>query len=301
MDAWTGIPGATIEFESADPFMSIGVSCGQQVDPADEDVTVTPPATLTHLQVWVVETPGAPVGNNGLDAIVQAAEKDSGTNQPNIDFATMTDVVNNMFLALMACVGPTPRFQGATPEDAEWGFQQVDVDTLADSTGEDTSGLLQYVVGLDETNPNIQGFTGGGFSGGAGIGLEIAEEPAGGSVELVVEDAAHGHTADGVALVQAHVLVPADSAHAHDAEAIVLEATFVAGTVTLSATPVEGATIRAIGQSDGAVFTTTTDSNGDYILGVAAGQLYHVVVEYEDGGSQKYNALSLWDVTAVGD
>lgn len=43
-------------------------------------------------------------------------------------------------------------------------------------------------------------------------------ETGGGDTELVVADATHGHSADSVGLVQAHVLAPADATHGHSAD-----------------------------------------------------------------------------------
>ncbi len=71
----------------------------------------------------------------------------------------------------------------------------------------------------------------------------------------------------------------------------------ISGSVTNQNTPVEGATIRAIRQSDNIVITTSSNASGYYQFNLAPGS-YHVVVEYESG-SQKYNALSQWDVNLV--
>lgn len=71
----------------------------------------------------------------------------------------------------------------------------------------------------------------------------------------------------------------------------------ISGTVTLSGSPVESATIRCIRQSDNvAIASTTTDVSGTYIFeDLEETELYHLAVEYE-AASVKYNALSLWDV-----
>lgn len=71
----------------------------------------------------------------------------------------------------------------------------------------------------------------------------------------------------------------------------------IAGAVTLNASPVSGATVRCIRQSDNVALTAqTTDSTGAYTFtGLDAAELYHVMVEYEDGGTL-YNAKSLWDI-----
>lgn len=75
------------------------------------------------------------------------------------------------------------------------------------------------------------------------------------------------------------------------------------GTVTLSATPVSGAIMRLIRQStDTEIAKTTTNASGIYKFtgdGIIPGENYHICVEYTDGGTNKYNGKSLWDVTPV--
>jgi hypothetical protein len=71
----------------------------------------------------------------------------------------------------------------------------------------------------------------------------------------------------------------------------------ISGSVTNQNTPVEGATIRAIRQSDNIVISTSSNASGYYQFNVVSGS-YHVVAEYQSG-SQKYNALSQWDVNLV--
>lgn len=77
----------------------------------------------------------------------------------------------------------------------------------------------------------------------------------------------------------------------------------MSGVVTLSATPVSGAIIRLIKQStDTEVAKTTTNGSGYYeFVGapVVAGENYHICVEYTDGGTNKYNGKSLWNITPV--
>lgn len=74
----------------------------------------------------------------------------------------------------------------------------------------------------------------------------------------------------------------------------------ISGTVTLSGTPVQGATVRCIRQSDNvALDEQTTDSTGQYeFSNLDENETYHVAVEYEQD-SVLYNALSLWDVSPV--
>src|SRR4030067_871603 len=52
--------------------------------------------------------------------------------------------------------------------------------------------------------------------------IKLGVPAAGGPVELVVQDAAHAHAADNVALLQAHLLAVADASHAHTADAVAL-------------------------------------------------------------------------------
>lgn len=74
----------------------------------------------------------------------------------------------------------------------------------------------------------------------------------------------------------------------------------ISGVVTLDASPVEGATVRCIRQSDNvALDEQTTDASGAYSFDdLEEGELYHIAVEYEED-SVLYNALSLWDVEPV--
>ena len=74
----------------------------------------------------------------------------------------------------------------------------------------------------------------------------------------------------------------------------------ISGTVTLSATPVETATVRCIAQSTNTtVAEQTTDASGNYTFtGLDSAELYHLCVEYETGGT-KYSAKSYWDIAPV--
>lgn len=66
----------------------------------------------------------------------------------------------------------------------------------------------------------------------------------------------------------------------------------VSGTVTLSGSPVQGATIEVIDQTNGDLeATTTTDSNGDYSVSVESGITVHVCCRYDDG-VDTYNSKS---------
>lgn len=74
----------------------------------------------------------------------------------------------------------------------------------------------------------------------------------------------------------------------------------ISGTVTLAGSPVEGAVVRCIRQSDNvALASAETDSSGEYLFeDLDEEELYHLAVEYE-ADSLLYNALSLWDVSPV--
>jgi hypothetical protein len=72
----------------------------------------------------------------------------------------------------------------------------------------------------------------------------------------------------------------------------------ISGVVSLNGSPVSGATVRLIRQSDGGYKTTTTNGSGQYSFSVASGYQYHALAEWTSGG-QKYNAKSLWDLTPV--
>lgn len=74
----------------------------------------------------------------------------------------------------------------------------------------------------------------------------------------------------------------------------------ISGTVTLSGTPVTGAVVRCVRQSDNVALTAqTTGAPGTYeFAALDVAELYHVMVEYEDAPT-KYNALSLWDIVPV--
>jgi len=69
----------------------------------------------------------------------------------------------------------------------------------------------------------------------------------------------------------------------------------IQGLVTLSGLGVPDVTVKAIDSVTGAIFSTTTDGSGNYMIVFQINNLQHVVVEYEFGGI-KYNAKSLWDV-----
>jgi len=71
---------------------------------------------------------------------------------------------------------------------------------------------------------------------------------------------------------------------------VVPNTTTLSGTVTLSGSGVQDATIHVINDTDDSIeTTTTTDSNGDYSVSVPSGNTYHVTVRYEDSNGNKYN------------
>jgi hypothetical protein len=74
----------------------------------------------------------------------------------------------------------------------------------------------------------------------------------------------------------------------------------IAGAVTLSSSPVSGATVRVVDRVRGLVSATTTNGSGEWSVSVDVNTAdqFAAVVEYEDGG-QKYNAPAPWAITAV--
>jgi hypothetical protein len=81
------------------------------------------------------------------------------------------------------------------------------------------------------------------------------------------------------------------SATADSNEVHVLTLPAIQGVVTLSGSPVSGATVILVDRTDGTVATTTTASDGSYSFTVVSGKTYHASVEYTSGGI-KYNAPS---------
>jgi hypothetical protein len=70
----------------------------------------------------------------------------------------------------------------------------------------------------------------------------------------------------------------------------VFDSTTLSGTVTLNGSGVDGATIYCIDTTNQDVAeVTTTDANGDYRVRVDTGDLYHMVVQYEDDQGNQYN------------
>ncbi len=72
----------------------------------------------------------------------------------------------------------------------------------------------------------------------------------------------------------------------------------ISGSVLNQGVPVVGATIRAIKRPENIALTTSSNASGYYQFSNIKSGSYHLVVEYESG-SQKYNALSSWNVPSV--
>jgi hypothetical protein len=78
----------------------------------------------------------------------------------------------------------------------------------------------------------------------------------------------------------------------------------IAGNVKKGGANLAGATVRLFHKDMGCLASKTTDANGNYSFSgdygsgdyVIAGETYHVVIEYTDGSSNKFNAKSLWGV-----
>lgn len=66
------------------------------------------------------------------------------------------------------------------------------------------------------------GWSSGSSDDRAAVYVAIYETAGSGAVDLIVQDATHGHTADGVSLTQQHQLAVQDAAHAHSADNLAL-------------------------------------------------------------------------------
>lgn len=79
----------------------------------------------------------------------------------------------------------------------------------------------------------------------------------------------------------------------------------ISGNVKKGGANLAGATVRLFHKDMGCLASKTTDANGNYSFSgdygtgdyVIAGETYHVVIEYTDGSSNKFNAKSLWGIT----
>jgi hypothetical protein len=73
-------------------------------------------------------------------------------------------------------------------------------------------------------------------------------------------------------------------------EATATSNTELSGVVNLGGSPVQGAKITIYDDTNNTVFSTvTTDSNGNFTDYLTSGNVYHVLVEYDDGQGNKYN------------
>lgn len=69
----------------------------------------------------------------------------------------------------------------------------------------------------------------------------------------------------------------------------------ISGSVSLNGQPVENATIRLLHQNTNTIMVTESAANGIYQFSNISASNYHVMVEHQSG-SQKYNALSSWNI-----
>lgn len=75
----------------------------------------------------------------------------------------------------------------------------------------------------------------------------------------------------------------------------------LSGVVEDNGTPISGATVRIIDEVTGDSITTTTNGSGVWSQSVNfnTANRYSAMVNYTDGGSQRYNALAYFDLTAA--
>lgn len=72
----------------------------------------------------------------------------------------------------------------------------------------------------------------------------------------------------------------------------------ISGSVTSGGSPVSGATVRIVRQSDNRTISTSSAADGTYRFNVDTGSVYHVMAEYQLSGTL-YNALSNWNISPV--
>lgn len=78
----------------------------------------------------------------------------------------------------------------------------------------------------------------------------------------------------------------------------------ISGNVKKGGANLAGATVRLFHKDMGCLASKTTDASGNYSFSgdygsgdyVIAGETYHLVIEYTDGSSNKFNAKSLWGI-----
>lgn len=105
-----------------------------------------------------------------------------------------------------------------------------------------------------------------------------------GAITLVPQDAVVDAGVAQIAAGEASVDITAQNAGR------VFDSTTLSGTVSLNGSGVESATIYCIDTTNQDVAeVTTTDQNGDYRVRVDTGDLYHMVVQYEDDQGNQYN------------
>lgn len=102
--------------------------------------------------------------------------------------------------------------------------------------------------------------------------------------------------------VRAYAINSEGTSYGADVEFTTTDPHSISGVVSLSGTPVSGATAICIRESDDTVVDVqTTDGSGAYsFAGLDVAETYHICVEYETGGV-KYNALSKWGITPAED
>jgi hypothetical protein len=91
----------------------------------------------------------------------------------------------------------------------------------------DSEDFGARIVALCRETTAGQGSRSVGWSSGASddraaVYVAVYETSGSGAVDLVIQDATHGHAADGVSLTQQHQLAVQDAAHAHSADNLAL-------------------------------------------------------------------------------
>lgn len=110
-------------------------------------------------------------------------------------------------------LGTTGEIDLGTTTDA---WASPGTSTSSDFTVKDASSPLNFTVTGTLVSDDIRGTTRSNYSVGA------FEFVSGGGITLTIDDATHGHTADGVSLSQQHQLAVQDASHAHAVDNLAL-------------------------------------------------------------------------------
>jgi hypothetical protein len=142
-----------------------------------------------------------------------------GTNgPPNPDLLTPAGGSQDyLFIAIGTMGGETA--MTAAPTNYT-NFQEADTGTAGAITVNERTGIGTRQLTGTSDDPGV--FTGGDATQ-EWVGMTAVFYPAGAApTDLVIQDAAHAHAADNLALTQVHSLAVADALHAHSADSLVL-------------------------------------------------------------------------------